>query len=483
MLGKRLIVLALLSTLLVLGTQTMAQTELRQWASRAEASSQYTTTDWSASKATGEPDAMEACGDNVNAWASLEAADGEVLTLYYDTPVQPTQINIHQNYNPGAISSVELIPEQGDFTIPVANSADTATACPGVFSIDVSLNTNVIGVVINIDQAAMADWNEIDAVELVGMAESTTTTGPGGGPGGGNNANQPTPAPTTAAPTAEPSSGSGGYVAPEGPAGIDVTCPNGREIKNGVAMTVVQMRSGFNMTATAVGIDGFDPIIAVLDPAGRAVACNDDSQAAGAYSADLPTTGQIQPNSSSSQLEFANVWASLADVTIVVGAFREGEEGEFLLIMEGMQYTQYDNAGDPFAMQITPGMLASGIDPTVYMISVTNRFDPYISMINENYEGFFDEKGNQLWYCDDAGTSGCYGDSITMLGSYVSRTANRFLGGFGYDAMLTLPIEPGEEFYWLYFLMHSSGFQTYGDYVVAFHMGIGNPDAFGSTDA
>ena len=113
---KRLIViLMMIFSVLVVVFPSSAQTELRQWASSAEATSQYSSTDWSASRATGVPDAMATCGDNVNAWASLEASDGEVLTLYYDTPVEPTQINIHQNYNPGAITSVELIPEQGGF--------------------------------------------------------------------------------------------------------------------------------------------------------------------------------------------------------------------------------------------------------------------------------------------------------------------------------------------------------------------------------
>ncbi len=478
MIKKLVVVFAIIFSILVVGFPTAAQSELRQWASSAEATTEYSSTDWSANRATGAPDAMSACGDNVNAWASLEASDGEVLTLLYDTPVKPTQINIHQNFNPGAITSVELIPEQGDFTIPIANSKDTRTTCPGVFSIDVSLDTNVIGVVINLDQVAIANWNEIDAVELVGLSDSAAPAGPGGGPGSNTS-----PAPTAVPPASNNNGSSGGYVAPDGPLGVDVTCPDGRQITNGIKITVVQMRTGFDYTATALGIDGFDPVLAVLDQRGRAALCNDDERNAANYSADLPTTNYVPPSSTTAQVPFRNNGSGFSDVSLVVGGFNQGEVGEFLLVLEGMAYTELDNVGDPFAMEITPGMIASGVDPTIYMVSVTDRLDPYISMIDTEYNMYVDEKGNQIWYCDDAGSALCYGDSTTMLGSYISRASNRpNLGGYGLDAMLTLPLEAGDEFFTVHALMHSSEFRTFGNYLVAFHLAIGNPVGF-NTDA
>ena len=197
---KMCVILMIIFSVLAFGFSTSAQTELRQWASSAEATSQYGTTDWSANQATGAPNAMTTCADSSSAWASEEASDGEVLTLYYNNPVKPTQINIHQNFSPGAITSVELIPEQGDFTIPIANSKDTSTPCPGIFSIDVILDTTVIGVAIHIDQAAIANWNEIDAVELVGLSDSAVTTGPGGGPGSGSSGPGGNTAPTAVPP-------------------------------------------------------------------------------------------------------------------------------------------------------------------------------------------------------------------------------------------------------------------------------------------
>ena len=92
------------------------------------------------------------------------------------------------------------------------------------------------------------------------------------------------------------------------------------------------------------------------------------------------------PASTTSQVPFRNNGSGFSDVSLVVGGFNEGDAGEFVLVLEGMAYTELDNVGDPFSMEITPGMIASGVDPTIYMVSVTNRLDPYISMIDAEYK-------------------------------------------------------------------------------------------------
>lgn len=455
---KRLFFASVLS-LWLLALPSLAQAdEIRQWASSAEASTEYSSTSWSADRATGAPDVL-ACGDSGDAWASAEVTDDETLTVYFDTPVAPSQINIHQSYNPGAIVAIELIPSEGDFTIPIPNSADTSTKCPGVFSLDISMSnsTAIHGVIIRLDQTKVGNWNEIDAVELVGTPLGNTS-GPGGGPGSGNTAPQPTSVPV-----------------PEGPAGMSVTCPNGRVIENGVKVTIVQMRTGFDYTATAIGINGFDPVLAVLDPNGRAALCNDDEFNASAYSAELPTTGFVPSSTMTSQVTFSNNGGGFSDVSLVVGGFNEGEVGEYLLVLEGMAYTSADAYGDPFSIEITPGMLASDIDPTIYMVSITNRLDPFIAVVDYDGNYITDDKGNLLFSCDDAGTTSCYGESSSMSGMYVSRTANRYLGGYGYDSMLTLPVGAEDEWVTVPFLMASAEFSTFGDYLVAFHIGIDNP--------
>ena len=56
---------------------------IRQWASWADASSEYSSSGWSAMQATGAPN-VENCGDDSNAWAPLKQDTEEYLVLYYD---------------------------------------------------------------------------------------------------------------------------------------------------------------------------------------------------------------------------------------------------------------------------------------------------------------------------------------------------------------------------------------------------------------
>ncbi len=143
---------------------------LRQWASSATGTSQYGTDGWSFAQATGAPDTFE-CGDITTAWAGASATSDEILALEFDQEVIPTQVNIHQTYNPGAIVKVELSNTLTGETIEIAKSADPPgnTACPGVFTLDISdIQTPVNGVIIYLDQSITGNWNEIDAVELVG---------------------------------------------------------------------------------------------------------------------------------------------------------------------------------------------------------------------------------------------------------------------------------------------------------------------------
>lgn len=147
-------------------------TVIRQWASRAEATSQYSDTGWNAAQATGAPN-TRMCGDIETAWASLEATGVDDLTVHFDTPVMPQQVNIYQTYGPGSITGITLIAENGaEFIVP--DSVDTGTSCPGIFSVDIPLSLTqdipVNGVRIHLDQRELSNWNEIDAVELVGSS-------------------------------------------------------------------------------------------------------------------------------------------------------------------------------------------------------------------------------------------------------------------------------------------------------------------------
>jgi hypothetical protein len=157
------------------GGKNTASTDeaLRQWAADATGSSQYGSSSWSFAQATGEPNTTS-CGDISTAWASSSSNGRDFLTLFYEVPVVPTQISIYQTYNPGSIIRVEVSNSQTEDMLELPDSADPPgnTECPGVFTLDISdVDFAIDTVTIFLDQTIGGGWNEIDAVELVGVAE------------------------------------------------------------------------------------------------------------------------------------------------------------------------------------------------------------------------------------------------------------------------------------------------------------------------
>jgi len=144
--------------------------EMRQWASDARATSQYGIDRFSALQATGAPNTPQ-CGDRATAWASRSSRGQDQLTVFFDRAVSPTEINIHQTFTPGSITGISFINAATGEEIEIENSASTDRTCPNVFQLSLELSElpPVNGVIITLDQTIGGNWNEIDAVELVGF--------------------------------------------------------------------------------------------------------------------------------------------------------------------------------------------------------------------------------------------------------------------------------------------------------------------------
>lgn len=137
---------------------------VRQWASDAVASSEYTAGDWSAKQAVGAPDSAEQ--DSRTAWAAKEADGGvEWLQLSFPLTVTPTRIRIHENLTPGGIVRIDGVGEDGARR-PLWQGKDEGLSW---FDVVVS-GAPVKGLVVVLDTRLHAGWEEIDAVELVGAA-------------------------------------------------------------------------------------------------------------------------------------------------------------------------------------------------------------------------------------------------------------------------------------------------------------------------
>jgi len=141
------------------------------WAASAEASSQYSTKDWSPKQSTGEPDIYPEYGDIKKAWAPSGPDSGtEWLELTYATPVYPTRVEVYETYNPGTIVQVEVGSPDGTWYTVWTGAATPAEEIARIVTYDVDLQVLVDKVRLTLDTAKVPGWNEIDATALVGAA-------------------------------------------------------------------------------------------------------------------------------------------------------------------------------------------------------------------------------------------------------------------------------------------------------------------------
>ncbi len=138
-----------------------------QWASAAEASSEFGWPDWSALQVVGQPD-VSACEDDPRAWASARGNGLEWLELTYAQPVYPRELRIYQVVGRGAVARVLVRDEVGELQL-VWEGQDTGDSCPGVLRVPLQRTPyRVTRVRIEIDESRTGFWNLIDAVQLVG---------------------------------------------------------------------------------------------------------------------------------------------------------------------------------------------------------------------------------------------------------------------------------------------------------------------------
>jgi hypothetical protein len=152
---------------------------IQQWVAEAEASSEYDSTDWSAKQITGEPNTPN-CGDAGTAWAAVNQDTREWINVYFKVPVYPTEVHIIETYYPDQVAQVDLIDMQGQFvTAYTGQPKQVDSPCPYPLSISVSQD-NILaqGVRITIDQSVLRNWNQIDAVEIVGVPGEGTPVRP-----------------------------------------------------------------------------------------------------------------------------------------------------------------------------------------------------------------------------------------------------------------------------------------------------------------
>ncbi|MDX2187651.1 MAG: hypothetical protein SFV32_12010 [Opitutaceae bacterium] len=149
---------------------TEAPRDAVQWASAATASSQYDVKKWSAMQATGAPN-VTSYGDRPDGWAPKLADGGEEwLELTYDPAVtNPAELRVHQNFNPGSLSRVEVTLSDGTI-LDLWTGTDRTAYAPnqvGVFKLQLPDKLGPVAKVkLTFDTKRTKGWEEVDAVSL-----------------------------------------------------------------------------------------------------------------------------------------------------------------------------------------------------------------------------------------------------------------------------------------------------------------------------
>ena len=139
---------------------------ISQWASNATASSQYSSTRWSALQATGAPNTNR-CGDITTAWAPrTKSSAPEWLNVSFSQTVYATGLRVHETFAPGFITGIDLIEPDG--TLHSLTITHDGTTCGGYYKLAFAQTSYLVKSILI--HTAVAGYEEIDAVELTGVA-------------------------------------------------------------------------------------------------------------------------------------------------------------------------------------------------------------------------------------------------------------------------------------------------------------------------
>jgi hypothetical protein len=126
--------------------------------------------DWSPGQATGPPDTPTG-GDQVTAWAS-QTPDGQAewLVLDYPDAVVPRSLRVYEIYGTGAVNRVTVFDSSGN-EIEAWSGVDPAPRGRTIGTSEIPLSSGGVAtkrVKVYLDSPNVPNWNEVDAVGLVG---------------------------------------------------------------------------------------------------------------------------------------------------------------------------------------------------------------------------------------------------------------------------------------------------------------------------
>lgn len=267
--------------------------------------------------------------------------------------------------------------------------------------------------------------------------------------------------------------GGGTPVVEEDPVVINITCDTGEEIRGGVQFSFININPGFSYTVTAIGIDGFDPVIAVETQPGIGT-CNDDAPAAARSVMPVPGEGRVIGDSLTAQVRFTSPRTGFP-LNITVGSYGV-EGGRFAMVIEGLAISPFSEL-DGFAIRVPSSVAQEEL--SVYMVARTTSLDPFLQVgrgpgLSEAYiDNEFDadlvdfENVFLLSDCDDAGLdiggSDCTGTEPFSAGSEIDIANGSTYVTDDVDAGIVGLPESSEP---LLYIFGSSSGRSGGDYAI-----------------
>lgn len=242
-------------------------------------------------------------------------------------------------------------------------------------------------------------------------------------------------------------------------------CPEEEALALGAHFWATDLNT-VTLTATAVGIDEFDPVVTVLDSEGEVKACNDNNEAVADLALDLEGMDEVVASDKSASVDVKVENDERLDLEVVVTSV-DGTYGEFVLLINGTSvYPGSDT--DLFKIVTSEEQIANEAPLDVYLANLNpadNGLDVEFELTSgEEFKKACISSSSELY---------CEGVEEDLSSSTVTLKAEKPLSLSGNDAYVLFDLtetSPAE-----YELEVGSGGGTFGPYYVIIHTGVGNP--------
>ncbi|MCL4879895.1 MAG: discoidin domain-containing protein [Anaerolineae bacterium] len=237
-----------------------------------------------------------------------------------------------------------------------------------------------------------------------------------------------------------------------------ITCDTGEEIIGGVKFTFLNINPGFNYRVTAIGIDDFDPSLAVVTAPGEG-RCNDDEVRAATSEVAVPGFGLLTATNRTAQVTVNTPRAGNVDV--IVGGY-QGATGQFAMVIEGLAINPRTEL-DGFLISVPSVVQDQEIG--VYMVSRYTNLDSYMMLWTG--EGLQQDPINfdtvtAILDCDDVAVGNCASVPAFPGGGVSITNGNTYVAG-ATDAGIIMTPNSNEKFL---FAFGSSNEGSTGDYAI-----------------